>query len=120
MDVQEVISSARDAVTVKRVYGEPFERDGVTVIPAANVTGGGGGGGGADQQGNGGDGAGFGINARPAGAFVIRDGQVAWKPAVNVNRIILGAQVVGIVALLAARAILSNGSGWRRGGWRRA
>jgi uncharacterized spore protein YtfJ len=41
MDVQETISKARDAITVKRVYGDPYERDGVTVIPAAAVGGGG-------------------------------------------------------------------------------
>ena len=33
MDVQETIAKARDAITVKRVYGDPYERDGVTVIP---------------------------------------------------------------------------------------
>ena len=35
MDVMEV-PQAKDAMTVKRVYGEPFENDGVTVIPAAS------------------------------------------------------------------------------------
>lgn len=112
MDVQELLSQARDAITVKRVYGEPYERDGTTVIPAADVAGGGGGGGsGHDEEGSGGDGAGFGLAARPAGVYLIRDGQVDWKPAVNVNRIILGGQVVGIVALLTAGAILSRRSG---------
>ena len=47
MDVQETISKARAAITVKRVYGEPYERDGVTVIPAAVVVAGAGGGGAA-------------------------------------------------------------------------
>jgi uncharacterized spore protein YtfJ len=46
MDVQEFLGQVGDAVTVKRVFGEPYERDGVTVIPAAVVLGGGGGGGG--------------------------------------------------------------------------
>ena len=45
MDLMETISAARDAITVKRVYGEPYERNGVVVIPAAAVQGGGGGGG---------------------------------------------------------------------------
>ena len=44
MDLTETISNARDSITVKRVYGEPYERNGVTVIPAATVMGGGGGG----------------------------------------------------------------------------
>ena len=40
MKVDEVLSSARDTFTVKRVYGEPYEKDGLTVIPAAVVRGG--------------------------------------------------------------------------------
>lgn len=42
MDFLETISRAQDAITVARVYGEPYERDGVVVIPAARVSGGGG------------------------------------------------------------------------------
>ena len=107
MEVQEVIAQARDALTVKRVFGEPYEKDGVTVIPAARVRGGAGGGSGEDPQGQGqGSGSGFGLTARPVGAFIIRDGEVSWRPAVDVNRIVLGGQVVAIVALLAIRAII--------------
>jgi uncharacterized spore protein YtfJ len=40
-----------DALTVKRVFGEPYEKDGVTIIPAARVQGGAGAGGGEDPQG---------------------------------------------------------------------
>lgn len=47
MDVQRMIAEARDVITVKRVFGDPYEKDGVTIIPAATVQGGGGGGGGA-------------------------------------------------------------------------
>ncbi|MEX0625654.1 MAG: hypothetical protein WD402_03835 [Chloroflexota bacterium] len=35
MNVDEMLSGARDTMTVKRVYGDPIERDGVLVIPAA-------------------------------------------------------------------------------------
>ena len=45
-DVKAMLERFRDTVTVKRVYGDPIERDGVMVIPAANVRGGWGGGGG--------------------------------------------------------------------------
>ena len=47
MDIHEVLNHARDAMTVKRVFGDPYEKDGVTVIPVANVMGGAGGGGGS-------------------------------------------------------------------------
>jgi uncharacterized spore protein YtfJ len=101
MNVDEMLKGARDTMTVGRVYGEPIERDGALFIPAANVVGGGGGG--ADEAGNGG--GGFGVRATPAGAWVIRDGRINWEPALNLNRVILGGQIVAIVALLALRAI---------------
>jgi uncharacterized spore protein YtfJ len=106
VDVMQTIEQAKDSMTVKRVYGEPLEKDGVTVIPAARVQGGAGGGGGEGAQGEGrGSGSGFGVNAKPAGAFVIRGDEVSWRPAIDVNRLILGGQVVALVALLVARSI---------------
>ena len=48
MDVHEVLNQARDAMTVKRVFGDPYEKEGVVVIPVANVMGGVGAGGGDD------------------------------------------------------------------------
>jgi uncharacterized spore protein YtfJ len=106
MEVQEIVDGARDALTVKRVFGDPYEKNGVTVIPAASVRGGAGGGSGEGPEGNGkGGGGGFGLTARPAGAYVIRGDQVTWQPAVDVNRIILGAQVLALAALLTVRTI---------------
>ena len=92
MKVEEILSGARDAISVRRVYGDPIERDGVVVIPAASV--GGGGGGGGDNEDNGG--GGFGLRARPVGAYVIKDGEVTWKPAVDPGRLTV---VAGILAL---------------------
>jgi uncharacterized spore protein YtfJ len=109
MQVQDVIAQARDALTVKRVFGEPYERDGVTIIPAARIRGGAGAGGGEGTQDGGtgsGSGSGFGLSARPVGAFVVREGELSWRPAVDVNRIVLGGQLVAIVALLTVRAIV--------------
>jgi uncharacterized spore protein YtfJ len=107
MEVQEVIAQARDTLTVKRVFGEPYEKDGLTIIPAARVLGGAGGGSGEDPQGQGrGAGSGFGMNARPVGAFVVREGELRWRPAVDVTRIVLGGQVVAVVALLTVRSII--------------
>lgn len=97
-----IIERARDLLTVRRVFGEPIERDGVTVIPAAKVRGGGGGGG--DTQGNGG--GGFGVSATPAGAYVIKDGTVRWEPALDLGRTIFMGQLVGIVFLLTLRSIV--------------
>jgi uncharacterized spore protein YtfJ len=104
MNALEAINQAKDVITVRRVYGEPYEEDGVTVIPAASVLGGGGGGG--DTDGNGG--VGFGVRARPAGAWVIKNGDVTWRPALDLNRTILVGQLVAIVALLVARSIAKS------------
>jgi uncharacterized spore protein YtfJ len=58
-------SSAR-SMTARTVFAEPYEKDGLTVIPAARVVGGGGGGSGGDKNGRHGDGGGIGIGG-PAG-----------------------------------------------------
>jgi uncharacterized spore protein YtfJ len=99
-DVDDMWRGARDAMTVKRVYGDPVQSDGVTLVPAATVRGGAGGGGEGGPEGGGG--GGFGIVARPIGAYVIRDGSVSWRPAVDLNRVLLLAAAV--VFLLARRA----------------
>ena len=101
MKVNEVLSTAGDTITVKRVYGEPYEKDGLTVIPAARVGGGGGGGTGHDDKGQEGEGGGFGVTGRPAGAYVIKDGEVSWRPAVDPNRIIVMAGLALIAFLLS-------------------
>jgi len=106
----EVISSAV-ASTAERVYLEPIRQDDLVVIPAASVGGGGGGGGGSGEQGGpsgSGEGGGFGLRAKPAGAFVIKQGKVRWQPAVDVNRVVLGAQVVAVTALLVVRAVITS------------
>lgn len=105
MDVQEVVDRFRDAVNVRRVYGEPIQQDGATVIPAARLGGGGGGGdrGGGEQARSG---SGFGLGARPAGAFVFRGGKVRWIPALDLNRVILGGQLVAALALLTFGRLL--------------
>ena len=102
-DVQELLQGVQDGIAAKRVYGEPVERDDVTVIPAASVRGGGGGGG--DNENNGG--GGFGLMARPVGAYVIKpDGEVSWKPAIDVQRMVLGWQIVSALAVLTGWSLL--------------
>lgn len=107
MKVDEVLTGVRDTITVKRVYGDPYERDGVAIIPAAAISGAGGGGGGTDGDSEGG-GLGYGIGARPVGAYVIRNGEVDWVPATDDTRITLVGNIVAIVAILAARSLLKT------------
>jgi uncharacterized spore protein YtfJ len=112
MELPEVLGRAADAAHVHRVFGEPIERAGVTIIPVASVRGGAGGGGGRghnpkQEDGEGeGAGAGYGFTARPAGVFVIRGDQVDWRPALDVGKVILGGQLVAVTLLLVLRSIL--------------
>ena len=92
-------------MTVNRVFGEPYEKNGVTVIPAAAVRGGAGGGEGEDEQQGAGMGGGFGMAARPVGAYQIKGDEVTWIPAADTTRVIVIGQVVAIVALLVVRSI---------------
>lgn len=124
------VEAARDALTVRRAFGEPYEVDGATVIPVARVVGGGGHGFGtgstpdlvraaqasddgatasssvAEASGGGG---GFGVRVRPVGAYVVSGGTVTWRPALDLNRVILGGQLVGVVVALAAISALRRG-----------
>ena len=95
MNVDEMLTGVRDAMRAQTVFGEAIERDGTTVIPAAKVRGGGGGGGDAEHNGGGG----FGVAAKPAGAYIIRGGDVEWEPAIDVNRIVMGGQLIAAFAL---------------------
>jgi uncharacterized spore protein YtfJ len=105
----EMLRNMADHATVRTVFGEPVTEEGVTLVPVAKVSGGAGGGGGTgpDQKGQEahGTGGGLGLSARPVGAYVIRGGRVSWRPAIDVNRVILGGQIVAVVALLTIRAL---------------
>ena len=92
-------------VFAEQVVGTPIERDGATVVPVLAVRSGGGGGGDHDPD-AGGSGGGWGVTARPVGAYVVQDGSVRFEPAVDVTRVILGGQLLGLVALLTIRRML--------------
>ena len=80
------------------------------------MCGGAGGGTGHDEKGQEGEGGGFGVSARPAGAYVItKDGEVSWRPALDVNRVVAAVGLAVIVFLLSrprmARAHARSASG---------
>src|SRR6266571_1521211 len=109
------IDGVKDVMNVRRVYGDAYQADGVTIIPVALIRGGGGGGGGegtGDQNGKSGTGVGagmgFGVNARPVGVYVVKNGEVTWQPAVDVMRIVVGGQLLGLAAILALRSVLRH------------
>jgi uncharacterized spore protein YtfJ len=99
----------RKSLRARDVFGKPVKSGGVTVVPVAAISGGGGG---STGEGSGESGArnasglGFGFRARPIGAYVIRDGKVRWRPAVDVTRLAIGAMVTG--AVIAGLALKSR------------
>lgn len=117
------IRVAGDALHVRRVFGEAYREGDTTIIPVAKIMGAAGNGfgegsmhgrgpdgspeasSGAGSDGSGG-GGGFGVRAKPVGVYTIREGRVRWEPALDLNRVILGAQVVAAVAVVViARAV---------------
>ena len=124
MDVGDLLAKAGDNLSVRRAFGAAYEKDGTLVIPVAMVAGGGGGGSahprqaipatGPGSQPGGGPpdsdasppdpgradaGGGFGGLVLPAGAYVVKDGQVRWVPAVDVTLVALAS--LGLVRMLA-------------------
>ena len=106
MKIDEIIGRTKDSLEARTVYAEPVERDGITVIAAATIAGGAGSGTGRDEKGQEGEGGGFGLTAKPAGAYVIDHGELHWKPAVDVNRLIAVAGSVAVAALLVVARVL--------------
>lgn len=114
------LRGTRDALTVRRVFGDAYTIGDLTIIPVARVAGGGGGGGGeghpegeteGETKGAAGSGfgTGFGIHAHPVGVYEVAGGQATWKPAVDINRIVKGGQVLtGIIAVCVAIVLWSR------------
>lgn len=107
-DIKQLVADARDMLSVRRVFGEPIDQNGVRVIPVARVRGGGGGGGGSNADGNVGGGGGFGMLASPAGVFMIKGDDVTFKPAMNPERTALAGIAFAVLALLVLRSIVVN------------
>jgi uncharacterized spore protein YtfJ len=83
------------------VFGQPVERDGVTVIPVATAQFGFGGGSGADpSKGQNGEGGGGGGRATPAGYIELKDGRSRFVPVVHPARMLAMAGAIILTALL--------------------
>ena len=97
MDTRQTLSGVQTALSTHRVFGAPIHSNGSTIIPAASIRGGGAGGGRDERH----AGAGFGLRARPVGVYVLHDGKVSWRPAVDITRVIAGGQLVALVLMLS-------------------
>lgn len=109
MTEQSILERLSDMVQVhanaKQVYGEPVERNGVTIIPVARVQWGFGGGGigrGPGERGGGGGG----VRATPIGFIEIHDGTAEFRPIDNPEQfaVVASAGAIGLIGgLLLAR-----------------
>jgi uncharacterized spore protein YtfJ len=111
MDVENLLAKASDHLSVRRAFGDAYERDGMLIIPVALVAGGGGGG--TSQPRNRAlaarpdaltapdatpqesvrtdSGGGFGGVVLAAGAYVVKGDQVRWVPAVDPTVVVLAS-----------------------------
>jgi uncharacterized spore protein YtfJ len=109
-DVFAGLRTIVDNADAGKVFGPPIQQDGTILLPVARVGGAGGGGAGTGPadvgQQAGGTGGGFGMSAKPLGVYVLRDGKAKWLPAVDVNKIIVGGQLLAAVGMLIAATVL--------------
>ena len=100
---QQLTTSA----TAQTVYGTPVERDGITVIPVAQVRygfgGGGGGGNRANQATGSGLGAGAGVSLTPVGYIELREGRSRFRPIRS--SVLPLVAVSGAIAWLLLRSV---------------
>ncbi len=101
MTPESILEQVGDQLGIRRVFGEPIERDGVTVIPVAVAIGGGGGGTAPHEQGTGG---GFGGVVRGIGVYSISGGQVRFIPAIDTTALAaMGVLLTGLVLRARSR-----------------
>jgi uncharacterized spore protein YtfJ len=97
-------------LTAATVYGDPVERDGVTVVPVASARFGLGAGSGTDPaKGGHGEGGGGGGAVTPTGYIEIKDGRSRYVPVVDPARMVV----------LVACAVLAGVALFKRGGKKR-
>jgi uncharacterized spore protein YtfJ len=102
------------SVQSANIFGQPVERDGVTVVPVAKASwgfGGGGGSGGEGTPGAGtGSGGGGGVSVKPVGFIELSGGQAQFRPIREVDevKIILASAVATAVLLAGLGSIVSK------------
>jgi uncharacterized spore protein YtfJ len=114
VNTRELLDRMAENLSVRRSFGEAYEREGLLIIPVAFVAGGGGGGEGpikppatghtpaietakpadgapSDVRPPTGTGGGFGGLVLPIGVYVVKGDQVRWVPAFDATLIVLGS-----------------------------
>jgi uncharacterized spore protein YtfJ len=105
--IQRIAEKLGATVKASTVFGDPVERDGLTVIPVARARWGFGGGGGTSQPERGPDGGGGGggaMSITPVGYIEIGHGQTTFRPIQDARRFL--PYVFGATALLMLSVFL--------------
>src|SRR2546429_6790985 len=106
MRVMDVVNEAKGAMRASEVFGTPYEKNGVTIIPAAKIAGGAGGGGDEGQPQAGG--GGLGVSSRPGCALGVKSTDVSWQPALDLHPVIPIGPGGAILALPTPRTLLTT------------
>ena len=107
--LQRIGRTVGDGAKVSTVFGEPIEREGITVIPVARARFGfGGGGGGAyEPDGGSGGGGGGGGMVSPVGYIEVRNGMAEFKRISSPIDLLAGVAAAALAAL-ALKRLLSD------------
>ena len=105
--LERVGQTVGDNAKASTIFGEPVEREGVTVVPVAKARfgfGGGGGSGARDEGEGGGGGGGGGMAVSPIGFIELRDNTAEFK-RISTPRDLLALVAAASIALLAVRRL---------------
>ena len=104
--LERIAGTVGSKAHVTAVFGEPVEREGLTVIPVAKARFGFGGGGGSGmREGDEGSGGGGGAVVSPVGYIVVRNGSAEFKRIFTPTDL-LPAVVAGSLAALTLKRLL--------------
>jgi uncharacterized spore protein YtfJ len=113
--LNKFMESLGGAASAKAVFGDPIEKDGVTIVPVARVRYGGGGGGGRGpgrkKKGDAGDadqvgfGHGGGVQAAPVGYIELSGGQATYKRIADPARPMVVALLFPLVGAIAVAIV---------------
>ncbi|MFD2512237.1 spore germination protein GerW family protein [Pontibacter locisalis] len=101
----EKLGTAANSTTI---YGEPVEREAVTVIPVSKATFGFGGGEGTGKEGNGaGSGGGGGMVLAPVGYIEIKDGETRFRTIRDPQTVVKIVAIGSFALMMTTKSIVS-------------
>ncbi|QCR24992.1 hypothetical protein C1N53_09425 [Pontibacter sp. SGAir0037] len=91
------------------IYGEPVEREGITIIPVSKAMygfGGGGGGGAKADEAGAGSGGGGGMAVTPVGYIEIKQGSTRFRPIRDPQTVVKVVAIGSLALLLTTKSIV--------------